>query len=96
LFSSKSDLLPAAIASREKRGRKGNDESRSYAVDRDAVKAKVGRILRGNPVYSGIGSPGRTIRMRWSAKVWCISGISIFGMWHVVQFFVSTGQARPE
>jgi hypothetical protein len=53
LFSSKSDLLPAELTSCEKRGRKSNDESRSYAVDRNAVKAKVGRILRGNPVLFG-------------------------------------------
>lgn len=52
-FSSKSDLLPADLASWEKRSGKGNDESRSYAVNRDAVKAKLGRILRGNPVLFG-------------------------------------------
>lgn len=53
LFSSKSDLLPADLASWEKRSGKGNDESRSYAVDRDAVKAKVGGILRRSPVLFG-------------------------------------------
>ena len=44
---------------------------------------------------SGIGAPGRTSRMRWSAKAECMSGISIFGMWQFVQPFVATGQAAP-
>src|SRR2546421_4155428 len=40
----------------------------------------------------GKGSPGRTMRMRWSVNLKCEPGSSIFGMWQEAQPFCATGQ----
>lgn len=49
--------------------------------------------LKGGEAFQfGTGSPGRTIRMKWSTKVECISGTSDLGIWQLTQFAVAFGQ----
>jgi hypothetical protein len=45
--------------------------------------------------HSTNASPAFTMRILWSVNVSCIVGTIVLGMWHVVQFFVATGQAAP-
>jgi len=84
-----------------KLGNRGDNVSKRLLNERQVAFAWPARPHRFGSHFSlghsgdtqfGTGSPGRTIRMKWSMNVECISGASDLGMWQLVQFAVALGQ----